>query len=158
MNPNIPQPLHFNRTRGQSLVEMALILPLIFFVLLTYFQLLVTCHNAIVLQGMTAKAVRAEALREGSGTINTLQALFSETSLLGNFVPPRSARDTALLNPWRPFKGLVPNQTIQTPGYLMSTRMTSSMLPKKLFIWRLPRVSLNFLAEYPKEPPIPGEE
>src|SRR5258708_7781315 len=120
MMPNQSRPMipwaRCNRAGGQSLVELALIIPLIFFVLLTYFQLVMTCHNAITLQAMVAETARANALQENDSTKVSLQALLRASQLLGKVIPPRSQRSTTILSPWRPFKGL---ECSQSRGYLL---------------------------------------
>ena len=141
---------------GQALVEFALVLPVFLFAFVIYFQLLVFCHNAIVIQGSVAKVARLNALSDGAQSTSLIQDLQFVTHLLGKFHPPTLHRNSELINPWRPFKGV--GGVVRTHGYLVTTEIRSGNLPFTFFFWQLPFASLKFSAEFPREPPIPEEE
>jgi hypothetical protein len=142
--------------RGQALAEMALVLPVFLLAFILYFQLIVLCHNAIVLQDFTAQTARSSALTDTASLSNSLQNLRVVTQLLGAIKPPSLHRTSELITPWRPFKGL--GKVVRTQGYLVNTEVSSGNLPFHFLGWQFPFESLKFSAEFPKEPPIPEEE
>ena len=144
-----------SKNAGQSLVELAFLLPFFCFAIVVYFQLLVLCHNAMVLQASAAHIARAIALSDGPQASSLTQDILAAARLLGRSMPPTIHRNSAPLNPWRPFKGL---EVVKTPGGVITAEIRSVLGPKTMFRWALPLTLLTFTAEFPKEPPLPEEE
>lgn len=139
--------------QGQSLVEMALILPLFFFVAVVFFHLLIAFHNAIELQVRTATIARDIAADEGSA--GYMKDLLPPMNMLGQVLPPVFHRDSRLLAPWRSYRAL---ETIKTSGHLIAVQMHIATLPRTIFKWMLPQTTLTYTAEFPQDPPVPAEE
>lgn len=138
--------------RGQAMVEVAILLPMFFLLMLMCLQVFALCHNALLLQTSSESITRQIALGDSKTSLATL-SLYRR--LAGSVTPQSLNRNSELLSPWRPFTGF---STVQTPGYWVSAGFSSTLL-RHLFMGNLlSEAPLTFSAEWPSEPPVPEEE
>ena len=134
---------------GQSLVEMALVLPVLLFVLALAIQLIFYCHNMIELQRMAMVAGDRLTIENYKDARN----YYWFNSLQGNFLTPKLHYKSEVVQ--RPFNG---RSTVQSPGRLVLVWAESNLLPGFGFMSWLPKVSQEAYAEVLLEPPLPRDE
>lgn len=144
-----------SQVKGQAMVESAIILPLLFFVMWSCFGLFKLCHNAIALQSAAAHIVRQEALQDVRVQSRRLASFSVPHRLLGKMTPMRRHSYAQAVQPWRPFRGF---SAVRTRGSIINMEIDASLLPQSFLDWRLPLTGLSYTARFPTEPPIPGEK
>jgi hypothetical protein len=137
------------KVQGQTLVEMAVVLPILGLAIAAGIQLIVFCHNMITLQLMAANAVRQISAESPMVPPDSMSHLLWGQTLV---VVPKSSRQT--IQPWRPFWG---KSTVQSPGCLVLVTMQTTLLPGPGFGRFLPLVRQAAAAETLFEPPRPSE-
>jgi hypothetical protein len=136
--------------RGQTLVELALVLPCFCLGIFMAVQLMTYCHNMIELQRMAQVALHRV-------TIENYKDAYKHYwfhSLYGNVTLPRDRFTSQAPAPWRPFGGF---STIDDPGRIVQVTVTTALLPGRGFSQVLAKVNQTAQAETLLEPPIPGE-
>jgi hypothetical protein len=141
------------RNRGQALVEVALVLPVLGLGVAAAVLLIIYGHNVICLQMMAAKAARRMTVEAPS-----LLPVAVPHPLWGRVTLPTQRPIRQSLEPWRPFQGLPAAPTVQTQGQLASIQIKSLLLPGLGFSRDLPVVTQMAEAETLLEPPQPPEE
>ena len=138
-----------HKNRGQTLVELALVLPCFCLGIFTAVQLIWFCHNMIELQRMAALDIERVNLEhfKRSGT----HFLFD--SMFGNISPPKATFKKEA-TPWRPFKGW---STIQVPGQIVSVKESSDLRHGRGFTRVLAQVAQSANAETLLETPLPED-
>ena len=144
-----------NANHGQALVELALIFPLFLFGIAVYFQVLILCRNAVVLQNAAWRAARQSALEEASPEAGALQSFAASLALSGRTRPPTIRQASDPVRPWRPFEGF---SAIETAGHIVTVEISADLLPRPFLGRILPMAPLTFQAELLKEPPVPQEK
>jgi hypothetical protein len=141
------------RNRGQALVEVALVLPVLGLGVAVAVLLMVYAHNVICLQIMAAKAARRM-------TVETphLAPVILSHPLWGRTVFPIQKAIPEPLEPWRPFRGLPVAPTVATAGQLMSVQINCRLLPGLGFSRDVASVMQSAAAETLIEPPRPAED
>ncbi len=139
--------------RGQTLVELALVLPCFCLGVFMAVQLMTYCHNMIELQRMAQLAID----RVNPDTYQTRSESYTLlNSLWGNFSKPRIPRPRSqVANPWRPFNGL---STVKQEGRFYSVKVGTYLKPGNGFSKILDTVKQDSFGETYSEPPIPPEE
>jgi hypothetical protein len=139
------------RQSGQTLVELAVVLPCFCLGIFMAVQLMCYCHNMIELQRMAQLAIdRVSYDNYQSGkTYSLFDSLWGRTS----FSRPPPLSD--MPRPWRPFRGI---STIREPGHFFHVHLDSVLMPGDGFSRVLPGVTQKSYAENFIEPPVPPEE
>lgn len=138
------------RQNGQTLVELALVLPCFCLGIFMAVQLIYLCHNMIELQRMAALDVERASLEHfRSGGKH-----FLFESMFGIVSPPR-AEFKKKPTPWRPFKG---EFTIKVPGQIVSVKESSTLHHGSGFSGVFPDVLQSANAETLLETPLPENE
>lgn len=130
------------RVDGQTLVEVALILPWLLLAVVVFAQVWCLCHNACAMQMGVFQYVRERLLSE----VEVMR------ELRGQVTPPSFHVEHRMIQTWRPFPG---SATVKTPGFLASVQ--GSVMQWKGG-WGLPPLRIVAFAEIPQEPPIPEEQ
>ena len=140
---------------GQALVEVALVLPVLFFAGVVFFQVLTLCRNLIILQKSAADVAYSYAL----GTPGRLHRLAQQAaiyrSLRGRVTIPLVQHNTELMNPWPKSQGFA---TVTDHGSITSVDIKTALLPHAFMNWRLPFLRFDCAADMLKDPPIPEQE
>ena len=135
---------------GQTLVELALVLPCFCLGIFMAVQLMTYCHNMVELQRMSMVALHRV-------TIENYKDAYKHYwfhSLYGNVTKPQDHFASQIPNPWRPFHG---KSTIQDTGRIVNVTVKCDLLPEKGFSQVLPRVSQSAQAEVILEAPLPED-
>jgi hypothetical protein len=140
-----------SQTHGQTLAELALILPVFCSGLMVTVQLICFCHNMIELQRMAMVAIDHVSVEN----YRSERRHYWFHSLRGHVTIPRASYKSEKLQPWRPFKGIA---TITEPGRLVKVRVSSDLLPRSGFGRVLAPVTQCAFAETMLEPRIPSEK
>jgi hypothetical protein len=135
---------------GQTLVEVAVVLPLLGLAIAVALQLIFLCLNRIELQVLAAKAVRQISVESPR-----VAPLVIPNPLWGRAMPPQQRSSPNAIQPWHPFKG---PSTIQTQGSVAVVRVESQLLPMGGFGSVLAMVTQVATAETLLEPPRPAED
>lgn len=114
-------------SRGQSLIELSLILPIIFFFALLFLNWIDWGSAALRLQVQAAEAVRQTALRG------------------------RELHSWERIRPSRRFKA---DSGSSTYGFIVKRSLQITRPPKRLLSWILPILTFHCTAIYPAESPI----
>ncbi len=145
------------KSSGQTLVELALVMPVVLLLIFTGFQIVAACVNLVVLQTKVFQTSRRVSNHQRSfpGLLGF--------SLWGRAAFPRLQRSSQTLQPWRPFKRVIGLpvpviNTVHTPGYLVQLRLQSSLWPGMGITRMLPIVPLHVSAETILEPDPPAEQ
>ena len=136
--------------QGQTLVELAVVLPCFCLGIFMGLQLMYYCHNMISLQRMAT--VVANRI-----SIENYKDAYKYTwfySLYGNAMPPTIHYQSQVPASWKPFRGL---STVKERGRIVQVTVQSQLLPGLGFSRVLPRVTQDAAAEIFLEPPIPQE-
>ena len=139
------------KQRGQSLVELALVLPCFCLGVFTAVQLMCCCHNMVELQRMGQNMID----RVTYANYQSAKKYTRFNSLWGNFSAPWAYFDTQVVEPWRPFKGV---STISDPGRFFRVHVDSQLLPGAGFTSELSTVLEQGYADTFIEPPAPVEQ
>jgi len=137
------------RQKGQTLVEVALVLPCVCLGVFMGVQLIYYCHNMIELQRMAAldiERISLEHFRSGGRH-------FLFESMFGPISPPM-AKFEKKATPWRPFEGL---STLQAPGQIVSVEERSDLKHGAGFAGVFPQVTQRANAETLLETPLPED-
>jgi len=137
--------------RGQTLVELALVLPCFCLGVFMAVQLICYCHNMIELQRMAQVMVDRVSYENYKAT----KPYTRFNSLWGRFSFPRARYATQLSQPWRPFQGV---SVVKEPGRFFSVHVDTDLLPGQGFSSVLSVVSQKAYAETFLETPIPTGE
>src|SRR5205085_2517411 len=113
-------------SRGQTLVELALVLPCFCLGVFMAVQLICYCHNMIELERMAQLMIDRVTYQNYRAT----KPYYLFNSLWGRFVPPLCHFSTSLSKPWRPFSGL---STIQKEGRTFQMHIETHLLPSAGF-------------------------
>ena len=145
------------KSSGQTLVELALVLPVLVLLVFAGFLIVATCVNLVVLQTKVFQTAR---------TVSKHQTSFPGLlglSLWGRARLPTLKRSSQTFQPWRPFKRVYAPplpviSTIHTPGYLVQMHLKSTLWPGLGITRMLPTVPLHVSAETILEPDPPSEQ
>ena len=138
------------KTQGQTLIELALVLPCFCLGVFMAVQLIWYCHNMIEIQRMAALEIERVSLEHYEQ--KRQYSLFH--SLFGVVTPPRAQFQDPIPSPWRPFRGV---STIREPGRIISVKVLSDLLPGAGFSRVLSRTTQEAAAETLLETPLPKE-
>jgi hypothetical protein len=138
------------RDGGQTLVEVALVLPLLGLAVAVAVQMIVFCHNMIALQMMAAKAARQISVESPR-----LPPPPIPSPLWGHVTPAVLRQSKQIVPSWLPFKG---KSTVQSAGQLVLVQIKSQLLPGLGFGRVLPMLTQTATAETLFEPPRPSED
>lgn len=136
---------------GQTLVELALVLPCFCLGVFMAVQLICYCHNMIELQRM------AQVMMDRV-TYDNYRARKNYTrfhSLWGRYASPQSRFSSESIPHWRPFRGV---STVHEPGRFFTVHVRSELWPGRGFRSALSSVSQSAYAENFLEPPLPLED
>jgi hypothetical protein len=139
-----------NGEQGQTLVELALVLPCFCLGVFMAVQLMTYCHNMIELQRMAMVALHRV-------TIENYRDAYKHYwfhSLYGNVTQPKDHYTSQVPSSWRSFHG---ESTIGDPGRLVQVTVKSDLLPGSGFSQVLARVTQSAQAETLLEPPLPED-
>jgi hypothetical protein len=136
---------------GQTLVELALVLPCFCLGVFMAVQLICYCHNMVELQRMAQ--LMSDRISYDSYADNKVYKRFN--SLWGHFLIPQIHFSRQAPQPWRPFRGI---STVQNSGQLFGVSVKTDLLPGAGFSRVLDTVSQQGVAETFLEPPIPVED
>ena len=136
--------------RGQTLVELSLVLPCFCLGIFMAVQLMCYCHNMIELQRMVQ--VMTDRVSYDNYLARKKYARFN--SLWGRVTDPWVYFSNNPLQPWQPFRG---KSTIQEPGRLIRAYSENDLLPGLGFSSVLAKKTQRAYAETYLEPPIPQE-
>ena len=137
--------------RGQTLVELALVLPCFCLGVFMAVQLICYCHNMIELQRM----VQVMADRVSYDNYRARKSYSRFNSMWGRFSDPWVHFSNDPVQPWLPFHG---KSTIQEPGRFIRAYSESDLLPGQGFSRVLAKKTERAYAETYLEPPIPPED
>jgi hypothetical protein len=135
---------------GQTLVELALVLPCFCLGVFMAVQLLTYCHNMVEIQRMAQVALHRI-------TIETYRDAYKHywfNSLYGNVTLPHDSFSSQSPHPWRKFIGA---STVDDSGLLVTVHVASDLLPTNGFRRVLSRVTQAAEAVALLEPPIQGD-
>jgi hypothetical protein len=135
---------------GQTLVELALVLPCFCLGIFMAVQMMTYCHNMVELQRMSMVALHRV-------TIENYKDAFKHYwfhSLYGNVTKPQDHFASQMPNPWRPFRGI---STIKDSGRIVQVTVASDLLPGNGFRKVLARVTQTAQAETLLEAPLPED-
>ena len=138
------------KNEGQTLVELALVLPCFCLGVFMAVQLICYCHNMIELQRMGQLMI--DRLSYDNYQAQKRYSRFN--SLWGRFSIPQAHFLREAPAVWRPFHGL---STVQDQGQLFRVEVGTDLYPGNGFSAVLATVSQRGLAETYLEPPIPVE-
>jgi hypothetical protein len=135
--------------KGQTLVELAVVLPCVCLGIFMGLQLIFFCHNMIELQRMAAldiERVSLEHFRAGGKH-------FLFDSMFGDISAPR-AKFQKEPTTWRPFKGW---STVHVPGQIVSVEEKSILYHGAGYAHDLAQVTQSANAETLLETPLPED-
>ncbi len=135
---------------GQTLVETALVLPLICLTIAVVVQIVASCHNAVALQRIAYQAARALSAESGGVPAN-----LAAGRLWGRESSPRKPRTNSASDGLKSFNA--PSRVTQA-GHISFLTMTSRLLPTGGFGRNLPALNQEATAEALVEPPSPKED
>ena len=139
------------RNKGQTLIEVAVVLPLVCLAIVVTVQMIAFCHNAVLLQKMAF-----QTSRDLSASMRTTPAWLIRNPLWGRGAAPCPHRSTSILNPWRSFRTrLCPR--VSDPGHVTTVDVDSVLLPTMGFGSDLMPLHQTASAEAYLEPPIPQQ-
>jgi hypothetical protein len=138
---------------GQTLVELALVLPVTALLIFMSFQIVAACVNLVVLQTKAAQAVHKIVGMKSGPSLWPLVGtpLWGRTSLV------RPLRTSTPLQPWRPFKGMPFAPTLSTPGHYALLSLESTLIPGLGFTRSLKMFRMKINAETYVDPDPPAE-
>jgi len=136
---------------GQTLVELAIVLPCFCLGVFMAVQLMTYCHNMIELERMAQLAI--DRLNPDTYGERTKYSLFN--SLWGNFSPPQIRYSSEMPQPWRPFHG---PSTVKQEGRFFNVKVSMLLMPGAGFSSVLDTVKQESFGETYLEPPVPQEE
>ena len=139
------------KDHGQTLVELALVLPCFCLGIFMAVQLMCYCHNMVELQRMAQVMIDRVSCENYTG-----QKKYKRfESLWGEYTNPRASFSNVQFVPFLPFKG---KSTLKEPGRFIRVNVHSDLIPGEGFTSVLSRVSQQAFAETYLEPPIPSEK
>ncbi len=139
------------RIGGQTLVELALVLPCFCLGVFMAVQLMTYCHNMIEMERMAQLAIdRVNPDTYGS---RTQYSLFN--SLWGYFSLPAIQYTPGRADPWRRCNGMY---TVKAEGSFFNVRVSMLLMPGAGFSSVLDTVKQESFGETYTEPPVPPEE
>src|SRR5438552_544629 len=129
-----------NRRRecGQTLVELALVLPCFCLGVFMAVQLMTYCHNMIELQRMAQVMSGRQSYSRDQTGYNFFDSLWGNTTPLSQ--KPVFERPTV----WRRFRGL---STLQQTGWFFRTQLSTTLLPGDGILSSLTKTRLFAAAE-----------
>jgi hypothetical protein len=135
---------------GQTLTELALVLPCFCLGVFMAVQLICYCHNMIEIQRMAQVMIdrQSEGNAQGSRKYWLFQSLWGRTGVNRIKSDSRSAYD------WRPFRGI---STTDHAGWYRQIQVSTQLLPGKGFSRTFASVKQSGFAETYIEPPLPPE-
>jgi hypothetical protein len=138
--------------RGQTMVELALLLPLVIFFVATLVQFLLVVRIQVHLQQSVNRMVQSLAIGERAPTAFAREATtYPSGSRLGFLVPfPKIMKEP--LRPWPAYPG---NGTARTSGTLVSVELRYHLARRDLWAWMIPGGELRAWCALPKEPSVP---
>jgi hypothetical protein len=138
---------------GQTLVELALVLPVTALLIFTGFQIVAACVNLVILETKAAQA--AHKIVEVKSRPSLL--FLVGTSLWGRTSLVRPQSNSMAPQPWRPFKGVLFAPTLSAPGCYSNVTLQSTLLPGLGFTQNLNTFHMKINAETYVEPDPPAE-
>ncbi len=143
-----------SRIRGQAMVEVALLMPILIITFAVTVQVIVLCHNHVAMQMIASRLIR----RVSSDQKKSLNSPLLYTLLWGRVTPPRAKRSSHLCLPWREFRPVYLMSTIKSPGSWASIEIKSTLSPGITAAGYMAHFPLLSTAEILLEPPVPAEE
>jgi len=139
-------------SKGQALVEVAIVLPLMGLGVFMALQLIWYCHNMLELQRMAM--ITADQVTFKTRDQKRHYTLFD--SLWGRILPPNLKRTSRLVPNWLYAS---PSLTVsKDPGYLVEIETSTDLLPSRGFIRFLPVVKQHAFAEILLDAPLADDE
>jgi hypothetical protein len=135
---------------GQTLMELALVLPCFCLGIFMAVQLICLCHNMVELQRMATVALHKLTLE----TYQDREEHYWFHSLWGHFKLRQDRYRSQVPEPWRPFKGI---SIIDRAGRIVQVNVRSRLLPGGVFSRALDPLVLEANAETLLEPPVPED-
>jgi hypothetical protein len=145
---------------GQSLVELALALPVALLIVMAGMQLVFMARTRLALTGMAAEVARSASI--GGNTQATfgweygrLSAWDARRHLMsfGFFLPTVSLQSRPIPR-WRAYSGI---HTLADTARLVTVDVGYYLRSRSILRWALPGRSLHVSAELPTEPLVPQE-
>jgi len=134
---------------GQSLVEVAVVLPLLMMGIFVTAQLAIFCHNRVCLQTMALQmATKKTSETPYARPVNTL---WGNTTLSAP-----SPKTVSLPHPWRYFYSLT--AVNNSPGHIYMARATSVLGPGPVLAGKIPNVTQLATAAAYVETPAPSQD
>jgi len=134
--------------RGQTIVELALLLPALSFSVLVIVQFLVFCRNQLEIQHMAQIASDQVAPTTPAG-----RAIYPQfNKLWGSHTLPDLNRTSAAISSWKPYRGV---STVTASAQLMTLDIESYLLPGPV-IEALGLAKQHATAQALREAPVPG--
>jgi hypothetical protein len=140
-----------SREQGQTLVELAIVLPLFCLGVFTTVHLGRVIHDAVEIQRMASVAAASVSLENYRGT----RSYYWLNSLIGDFSVPKISCTSEVVGGWRPFRGIA---TLKTHGRIVKATVGTTLFPGEGFTRVLPRVRYSASAETLLEPAVPEEK
>ena len=137
--------------RGQTIVELAIVLPCFCLGVFMGVQLMWCCHNFVELQRMAQVMIDRVTLEN----YQSRKKYTRFTSLWGEYEDPWGYFDTVTVQPWRPFNGV---STFKETGRFFRVHVDSELFHGEGFTNVLANVPERAYAETFIEPPIPAEQ
>ena len=137
--------------KGQTLIELAVVLPCFCMGVFMGVQLIYYCHNMIELQRMAQVAI--DRVSYENYEIRKKYTRFQ--SLWGPYKKRPSTFGSEIPQPWRPFKGI---STIKNSGRYIHVCVTSDLLPGAGFSRVFPKVTQQAFAATFLESSVPEEQ
>ena len=137
--------------RGQTLVELSLVLPCFCLGVFMAVQLMTYCHNMVEMERMAQLAI--DRINPDTYGNRSNYSLFN--SLWGYFSPPKIQYSSEMPQPWRPFHGI---STVKQEGRFFNVKVGMDLLPGAGFSRVLGTVRQESFGETYLEPPVPPEE
>ena len=138
-------------SNGQTLVEAAMVLPVLGLGIFMALQLIWYCHNMVQLQRMAALA--AERFSPGKSATTRGYSLFY--SLEGRVLAPEIICQDRSAATWLTASGA---STIKTKGTVLTATVSTTLFPGTGFSRLLPAVRQQAIAALPIDPPVPAEK
>ena len=136
-----------NNKGGQSLVEVAIVLPVLMVGIFVTAQLAIFCHNRVSLQKM---ALQIAVKKTAEDAYTPTNILWGRASL--SVSHPKILQ---LPHPWRYFYSLT--SVNKSPGHVYSLQASSVLSPSAMLFGKIPTVLQMATAVAYSETPAPGQ-
>lgn len=140
--------------KGQSLIEMSVVLPTLFLFVGLLLNVLRLGYNALTLQASALQLAREHISPNREPSHSLLDITRIASRLTGRFLAIRLYQHQERLTPWRPFQGV---DVVRTVGYTAMSEICTGLPAQRILFWQTPSVPLRFIAISVIEPPVPDE-